>query len=63
MTESTRRYLNWFVLVISVSLIVVNLYDLAQGNSSVAVWVGMVCWPIVAGCTAYEMVTGRRLHI
>ena len=40
MTESTRRYLNWFVLVISVSLIVVNLYDLAQGNSSVAVWVG-----------------------
>jgi hypothetical protein len=62
-TDQTRSVLNWLVLVISVALTAMNLVDLLGGDASWSVWLGIVCWPIVAVCTAYELVTHRRLHL
>ena len=62
-TDQTRRNLNWVVLVISVALIAMNVIDLVGGDASWSVWLGIVCWPIVAACTAYELATHRRLHV
>lgn len=60
MTDSTRNTLHWIVLVIALFLTVINLYDLIKGESSLSIWIGMVCWPIVAGCSIYQIVTGKR---
>jgi hypothetical protein len=62
-TDQFRRNLNWALLGVSVALTVLNLVDLLGGDASWSVWLGVVCWPIVAICTAYELATHRRLHL
>jgi hypothetical protein len=63
MTDPSRRRLLWAVLVIAISLTVVNLVDLVRGDTSVSIWIGLVCWPIVAIANVYQLAThtyGRR---
>ncbi len=63
MSDSTRRRLDIVVLVMAVGLIVVNIVDLARGDGSTFVWIGLACWLFVAACTGYELATHKRLHV
>ncbi len=63
MSDSTRRRLNIVVLVMAVGLTVVNVVDLANGDASAWVWIGLGCWLFVAFCSAYELATHKRLHV
>ena len=60
MSDSTRNTIQWVVLVIALFLTALNLYDLIKGESSLSIWIGMVCWPTVAGCTIYQLSSHRH---
>lgn len=63
MTDESRKTVLWVVMVISIFLTAITIYDLVQGESTFALWVGVICWPIVAICTGYLLVqSGRHLH-
>lgn len=57
MSDLSRRRLLWAVLVIAVTLTFVNVVDLVRGDSSLSVWIGLVCWPIVALANIYQLAT------
>lgn len=60
MTDESRKTVLWVVMVISIFLTAITIYDLVQGESTFALWVGVICWPIVAICTGYLLVQSGR---
>lgn len=46
------------LLVLSIGLAVVSITDLVS-NGGVSAWIGSVCWPIVAICSAWQLVRHR----
>lgn len=63
LNDTTRRNLNWVVLVIASVLTVTTFVQILGGDRSALDWVAMVCWPFVAVCTGYELATHKRLHL
>lgn len=59
MTTETRRILHWVVLVLAILLTALSAYYLISGERGFAFWVGIICWPIVAASSAYNLKTGR----
>lgn len=59
MSTETRRILHWVVLVLAILLTALSAYYLISGERGFAVWVGVICWPIVAASSAYNLSTGR----
>lgn len=46
--DSLRRNLIWLAAIIAVLLTAMAIYDIANGERNVSVWLSIVCWPIVA---------------
>ncbi|PYE15429.1 hypothetical protein DFR67_11090 [Williamsia limnetica] len=46
--DSLRRNLIWLATIIAVLLTAMAIYDIANGERNVSVWLSIVCWPIVA---------------
>lgn len=58
MSDSSRRTLHWIVLVIAIFLTVISIVDIVRGESGFALWIGVICWPIVVIAEAYQLATG-----
>ena len=58
--SSARSTLAWFCVLAGVLLTALAFYDLIDGERNVSLWVGIVCWPIVAISGALQLVRIRR---
>ena len=53
--EENRRKLNVFTFVVGAALTILAIYDLSIGERAASVWIAIVCWPIVAVGSAYQL--------
>lgn len=47
-------------LVVSILLTALAVYDITKGDYGVSVWVGVICWPVVAIVNCIELYRLRR---
>ena len=47
-------------IVIAVILTVASIIDLVSGQTGTSIWIGVVCWPIVAVLSAVQIVQVRK---
>ncbi len=50
--------LQWVVLVLSIFLTGTSLWTVVGGDGGWSGWLGLVCWPIVALASVYNLRTG-----
>ena len=54
-STSLRKNLIWIATVIAVLLTALAIYDIANGERNISVWLSIVCWPIVAILNAVQL--------
>jgi hypothetical protein len=60
MTNSTRRNLQWLVLALSILLTASSLVNVIRGEGEFFAWIGLICWPILAVASVYNLRTGGK---
>lgn len=59
-SASLARNLLVIVLIVSILLTALAIYDMVNGEDGLSVWVAIICWPIVAIANGFKLYKLRQ---